>query len=141
MSATFTLDSHLVSATAGAGGGIEPAARTVAHGATTTFTVTPEPPQHRRGRGVRPTLNDDRHHRSDRRRLHRERDLHPRQSPGDHHGGRGVHRACRADGGPRRHHHLHGRPANRLQHRRGRGAAGTLSGTTTPPARSPAPAS
>jgi YD repeat-containing protein len=39
--ATFTLRTYQVTALAGAGGSISPSSRTVAHGATTTFTVTP----------------------------------------------------------------------------------------------------
>jgi uncharacterized repeat protein (TIGR02543 family) len=39
--ATFTLNNYTVMATAGSGGSITPTSRTVNHGATTTFTVTP----------------------------------------------------------------------------------------------------
>ncbi len=41
VSASFTQNSYTVTATAGANGGISPASQSVAHGATTTFTVTP----------------------------------------------------------------------------------------------------
>lgn len=40
--ATFTLNSYSVTASAGLHGNISSASRTVAHGATTSFTVTPE---------------------------------------------------------------------------------------------------
>lgn len=42
VSASFSLNSYTVTATAGAHGSIDPASRLVAQGATTTFTVTPE---------------------------------------------------------------------------------------------------
>ncbi len=41
VSATFSLNSYTITGTAGSGGSISPASRTVNHGATTTFTVTP----------------------------------------------------------------------------------------------------
>ena len=41
VSATFSLNTYTVSATAGTGGSIAPTSSTVNHGATTTFTVTP----------------------------------------------------------------------------------------------------
>ncbi|TWI62665.1 putative repeat protein (TIGR02543 family) [Desulfobotulus alkaliphilus] len=41
VSATFSLNTYTVAGTAGTGGSISPASRTVNHGATTTFTVTP----------------------------------------------------------------------------------------------------
>ncbi|WP_222930736.1 beta strand repeat-containing protein [Allochromatium palmeri] len=42
VTATFSQDSYTVNATAGEHGSIDPASRTVAHGGTTTFTVTPD---------------------------------------------------------------------------------------------------
>ena len=41
VTATFTLNSYTVTASAGTGGSISPPSRTANHGATTTFTVTP----------------------------------------------------------------------------------------------------
>ncbi|MDZ7622681.1 MAG: hypothetical protein U5O69_10315 [Candidatus Competibacteraceae bacterium] len=82
--ATFALLSITLSATAGAGGGIDPAERTVAHGATTTFTVTPQTGHSIGAVEGRPAGNAERydlHHRPHRRPLHRERHLHPRQPP------------------------------------------------------------
>ena len=42
VAATFSQNTYLVTATAGTGGTISPASRTVTHGETTTFTVTPK---------------------------------------------------------------------------------------------------
>ncbi len=42
VTATFTLNSYTVTATAGLGGSISPASATVNHGSTTSFTVTPD---------------------------------------------------------------------------------------------------
>lgn len=42
VTASFTLNSYTVTATAGAHGSIDPASRSVAHGSTTSFTVTAE---------------------------------------------------------------------------------------------------
>ncbi len=42
VTATFSLNSYTVTSTAGTGGGISPTTRTVNHGATTTFTLTPD---------------------------------------------------------------------------------------------------
>ncbi|OGW37758.1 MAG: hypothetical protein A2Y97_09030 [Nitrospirae bacterium RBG_13_39_12] len=41
VTATFTLKTYTITASAGTGGTISPASRTVNHGSTTTFTVTP----------------------------------------------------------------------------------------------------
>lgn len=46
VSASFTIDTYAVTATAGANGAITPASQTVNHGATTTFTVTPDANYH-----------------------------------------------------------------------------------------------
>ena len=42
VTASFALNSYTVSATAGAGGSIDPTSQTVSHGGTVTFTVTPD---------------------------------------------------------------------------------------------------